>query len=71
MVAIFAARKVPPRSRTTTQDAPGSIHQSRSVSHLCDLSKVHTIVTDSDAPAELVSQLRVKGIEVILAPASN
>ncbi len=41
----------------------------RSVSQLCDLSKVHTIVTDSQAPAELVSQLRAKGIEVILAPA--
>jgi DeoR family fructose operon transcriptional repressor len=41
----------------------------RSVSQLCDLSKVHTIVTDSEAPEELVAQLRAKGIEVILAPA--
>ena len=41
----------------------------RSVSHLCDLSKVHTIVTDSQAPMELVGQLREKGIEVIVAPA--
>ena len=40
----------------------------RSVSQLCDLSKVHTIVTDSEAPAELVGKLREKGIEVILAP---
>ena len=39
----------------------------RSVSHLCDLTKIHTIVTDSQAPVELVSQLRAKGIEVILA----
>ena len=40
----------------------------RSVSPLCDLSKVHTIVTDSQSPAELVEQLRTKGIEVIVAP---
>ncbi len=39
----------------------------RSVSQLCDLSKVHTIVTDSQAPAELLAQLRAKWIEVILA----
>jgi DeoR family fructose operon transcriptional repressor len=40
----------------------------RSVSPLCDLSKIHTIVTDSKAPAELVAQLRTGGIEVIVAP---
>jgi DeoR/GlpR family transcriptional regulator of sugar metabolism len=42
----------------------------RSVSQLCDLSKVHTIVTDSEAPTELVAQLRDKGIEVIVASGS-
>lgn len=41
----------------------------RSVSQLCDLSHVHTIVTDSKAPSELVEQLRGKGIEVIVAAA--
>ncbi|MFO1488899.1 MAG: DeoR/GlpR family DNA-binding transcription regulator [Verrucomicrobiota bacterium] len=39
----------------------------RSVSQLCDLSKVHTIVTDPQAPKDLVKQLRGKGIEVILS----
>ncbi len=39
----------------------------RSVSHLCDLSKVHTIVTDNQASEDLVVQLRSKGIEVIRA----
>jgi DeoR/GlpR family transcriptional regulator of sugar metabolism len=34
---------------------------------LCGLECVDTIVTDSGAPAELVEQLRVKGIEVIVA----
>jgi DeoR/GlpR family transcriptional regulator of sugar metabolism len=43
----------------------------RSVSQLCDLSKVHTIVTDSQSPMELVSQLRSKGIEVIVAPGNG
>ena len=40
----------------------------RSVSPLCDLTKVHTIVTDKGAPAELVEQLRGRGIEVLVAP---
>ncbi len=40
----------------------------RSVSPLCDLEPVDTIVTDSAAPNDLVEQLRGKGIEVILAP---
>ena len=41
----------------------------RSVSPLCDLASVHTLVTDSKAPADLVEQLRGKGIEVIVAAA--
>lgn len=41
----------------------------RSVSQLCDLSKVHTIVTDSQAPADLIGQLRARGVEVIVASA--
>ena len=39
----------------------------RSVSPLCDLEQIDTIVTDSKAPTELVEQLRAKGIEVIVA----
>src|SRR5438046_2412957 len=42
----------------------------RSVSPLCGLASVHTIVTDSGAPVELVEQLRGKGIEIIVAPAA-
>jgi DeoR/GlpR family transcriptional regulator of sugar metabolism len=42
----------------------------RSVSQLCDLSKVHTIVTDNQAPADLVAQLRETGIEMVIAPAN-
>ena len=40
----------------------------RSVTLLCDLEPIDTIVTDSKAPPELVEQLRGKGIEVIVAP---
>ena len=43
----------------------------RSVSPLCDLSKVHTIVTDSQSPSDLIQQLRDKGIEVIVAGAGG
>jgi DeoR/GlpR family transcriptional regulator of sugar metabolism len=39
----------------------------QSVSLLCDLEPVDVIVTDSQAPAELVQQLRTRGIEVIVA----
>jgi DeoR family fructose operon transcriptional repressor len=42
----------------------------RSVSPLCDLSKVHVIVTDNQAPADLIGQLRAQGIEVIIASAN-
>ena len=40
----------------------------RSVSPLCELASVHTIVTDGKAPTELIEQLRGKGLEVIVAP---
>ena len=42
-----------------------------SVAELCSLDPVNTIVTDSGAPEKLVDQLRERGIEVIVAPASQ
>jgi DeoR/GlpR family transcriptional regulator of sugar metabolism len=39
----------------------------RSVTPLCDLEPIDTIVTDSKAPADLVQALRDKGIEVVVA----
>ncbi len=39
----------------------------KSVSPLCDLDCVDTIVTDDAAPSELVESLRAKGIEVVVA----
>ena len=43
----------------------------RSVSHLCELSSIDMVVTDSAAPAELVDSLRACGVEVIVAPAAG
>jgi DeoR/GlpR family transcriptional regulator of sugar metabolism len=43
----------------------------KSVSPLCDLDCIDTIVTDAAAPTELIEQLRGKGIEVIVAPVSS
>lgn len=40
----------------------------RSVSQLCDLTKIQAIVTDSQSPSDLVNQLRARGIEVVVAP---
>ncbi|HEX3717384.1 MAG TPA: DeoR/GlpR family DNA-binding transcription regulator [Verrucomicrobiae bacterium] len=40
----------------------------RSVSSLCDLEGISGIVTDSGASAELVGQLRDRGLEVVIAP---
>ena len=40
----------------------------QSVSPLCELDQVDTIVTDSQAPQELVTGLRARGVEVIVAP---
>lgn len=39
----------------------------RSTFFLCDFANVDVIVTDAKAPADLVAELRAKGIEVILA----
>src|SRR5580704_3587864 len=43
----------------------------QSVSPLCGLDMVDTIVTDSGAPQELVSGLRERGVEVVVAPAEQ
>jgi DeoR family fructose operon transcriptional repressor len=43
----------------------------QSVSPLCGLDMIDTVVTDSGAPAELVEGLRGRGLEVIVAPAAN
>lgn len=40
----------------------------QSVSPLCGLDMVDVIVTDSQAPAELVTGLRERGVEVVVAP---
>jgi DeoR family fructose operon transcriptional repressor len=42
----------------------------KSVSALCDLDCIDTIVTDSAAPTDLLSELRAQGIEVVVAPLS-
>ena len=39
----------------------------KSISPMCDLEVIDTIVTDSDAPADLVAALRAHDIEVIVA----
>lgn len=40
-----------------------------SVSPMCGLDSIDIIVTDSQAPPELVEQLRLRNIEVLVAPA--
>jgi DeoR/GlpR family transcriptional regulator of sugar metabolism len=42
----------------------------QSVSPLCGLDMVDTIVTDSHAPQDLVASLRERGVGVVVAPAS-
>ena len=43
----------------------------QSVSPLCGLDMVDTIVTDHRAPHDLVAALRERGVEVIVAPAAQ
>jgi DeoR family fructose operon transcriptional repressor len=43
----------------------------QSGSLLCRLDMVDTIVTDSQAPQELISGLRERGVEVVVAPAAQ
>ena len=40
----------------------------RSTFFLCDFAKVDVVVTDASAPGELVTELRAKGIDVVIAP---
>ena len=42
----------------------------QSVLPLCDLACVDTVVTDAGAPAELVTELRARELEVVVAAAS-
>lgn len=42
----------------------------RSTFFLCDFTDVDVVVTDAQAPAELVAELRAKGIDVVIAPFS-
>jgi DeoR/GlpR family transcriptional regulator of sugar metabolism len=43
----------------------------RSLSTLCGLESIRTIVTDSGAPEELTRQLMERGLEVVIAPISG
>jgi DeoR/GlpR family transcriptional regulator of sugar metabolism len=43
----------------------------KSVSHLCELNCVDTIVTDSGASTELLDAIRSKGVDVIVAPTTT
>ena len=39
----------------------------RSVSHLCGLAEIDTVVTDAQAPTDLIAKLRKAGVEVVVA----
>jgi DeoR/GlpR family transcriptional regulator of sugar metabolism len=39
----------------------------RSTFFLCDFTDIDTVVTDTKAPADLIGELRAKGIEVVVA----
>jgi len=41
----------------------------QSVLPLCGLDVIDTVVTDSEAPQDLVAGLRERGVEVVVAPA--
>jgi len=43
----------------------------KSVSPLCELDCIDTIVTDAAAPKELIEQLKERGIEVVVASATS
>jgi DeoR family fructose operon transcriptional repressor len=40
----------------------------KSIAFLCGLDRIHTLVTDTQAPADLLEVLQSRGIQVVLAP---
>lgn len=53
-------------SRQVTVVADSSKLGQRSLSVICHVKSVHRVITDTKAPPELVSALRVHGVEVLL-----
>ena len=55
------------RSRRTVVVSDSSKLHARGLARICDWSKVHVLVTDTDAPEPDLSRIRAHGVEVIRA----
>jgi DeoR family transcriptional regulator, ulaG and ulaABCDEF operon transcriptional repressor len=38
---------------------------------VCQLSRVHTLITDENAPQHILDQIRSKGVNVVVVPIEN
>jgi DeoR family transcriptional regulator, ulaG and ulaABCDEF operon transcriptional repressor len=67
-VIARAEAKLLSRAEKLIVIADSSKFEARGSMAVCQLARVHTLVTDEGAPAEVLDHIRSQGVEVVIAP---